>query len=238
MKYLLLASLILAIIITAGCLGDENSRIRRCGLVQYDIYEGFCCGITFHPASDRYFLSCCNGVTYKIDSQFCCNGVIYNSRTTQHCCNGNVESGGGTWSECGDQCYSMETQVCCRGVVHDKKPNQNCCGSAIYNISNQGCCNKETVFSMTSEHCCNGNVEPGGGTWTDCNGQCYNVDRQSCCVEEGETKSIHEGSRSCCIGRPSPIDGKYCQPLSGLYVSRSSSGYCVEAFPGHIWCYD
>lgn len=238
MKYLLFTSILVAIIITTGCLGDENGRIRRCGFVQYDIYEGFCCGSTFHPARDRYFIGCCNGITYDLDTQFCCNNIIYNSRDTQHCCNGKVEpGGGGTWSDCGGQCYRTGLQFCCGETIYNIT-NQDCCGSSVYDKTSQACCDKKIVYSTVEQHCCDGKVEPGGGTWSDCDGQCYNVDSQSCCSDEGNNKSIHEGSRSCCVGRPSPIEGKYCQPSTGLYVSKSSGGYCVEAFPGHIWCYD
>jgi hypothetical protein len=237
MKYLFLASLILAITITAGCLGDENSRTRRCGLVQYDIYEGFCCGSTFHPARDRYFLECCNGVTYKIDSQFCCNGVIYSSRSSQHCCKGKVEPGGGTWSECGDQCYNIDTHSCCGNTIYNVT-NQDCCGKVVYSKTDQACCNKKTVYSTSNQHCCNGKIESGGGTnWFDCSGKCYQADRQSCCFEGNWDSpllngTIQEGAGSCCISRPKSMNGMYCAPGNGLYYPpyKDDTWYVVSYY--------
>jgi hypothetical protein len=120
---------LIVLILIAGCVKNDSiysntvqpgTTIEKpCGGVAHTVGywsgEGTdgktCCGSTLYttrPSSDGYY--CC-GENYVIPYT-CCNGNVINI-TTQHCCNGKVESGGGSWYDCGDQCYDPDTQSCC-----------------------------------------------------------------------------------------------------------------------------
>lgn len=121
---------------TANCGGIQYDLNHQycCGnsVYTYEEMKGFfCCGedrklYAEHPTPGSSF-SCCGGQVYNLANQGCCNDKTVYDMTTQgccndktvysmanqHCCKGKVESGGGTWDECGDKCYSPNTQSCC-----------------------------------------------------------------------------------------------------------------------------
>jgi hypothetical protein len=225
---IILSFVLLALLATAGCMGDPNGRTRYCGVIQYDIYEGHCCAGTLYSSYEWAYgsVSCCNDVKFNRTDQMCCNGVVQSS-VNQHCCNGKVEPGGGNWQDCGSRCYDQDTNSCCRDTVYSTA-TQDCCSGVVYNNTDQGCCNKKTVYSKAGQHCCNGKVEAGGGDWYECtSGQCYETRTQSCCVD-GKTFSVREGAGSCCEGRPAKINQSVCQPFSGLYESPHGGGATPE----------
>jgi hypothetical protein len=51
-------------------------------------------------------------------------------------------------------------------------------------------------------------------------------DKEYTLSSPGPIRIIHDGQNSCCVGRPSQINGTFCQPNSGKYASPDGGSGC------------
>jgi hypothetical protein len=223
MRYLLLFFLLGIVIITGGCVGP-GPWSDPCGNGWVDVRYQHCCGNTAYSNEEMRGYVCCGDKRYEQSRS---------SEIHYACCNYST-------------IYDTNSQVCCGNGLYDSNTH-DCCGGTVFNINTQGCCNYDTVYDKTTQHCCNKTVGPGAGTnWYTCGGVCINYYTDSCCNEipfnlntqsccSGIDGKIHEGKDSCCIDRPSSVNGKFCQPNSGNYQSPDSGGGCTSGY-GPLSC--
>lgn len=129
-----------------GIMYPANKTRTCCGGQMFEGYSRDCCGGIMYSRKESISSSCCGGQMYpnNITGWTCCaysnravNGIWYDI-STQHCCEGKVESGavGGGWAKCGQTCYQPMIQSCC----YDYGPS--------YQIIKQGvnsCCAAITI---------------------------------------------------------------------------------------------
>jgi len=224
MKCFILIVLLMTIIIFAGCTDKESiyairptSFERDCGGVSHTVdYWGHgldgkeCCGRTLYTKQSEYFVCCGEKyIDYLLES--CCDGIVFN-RSNQHCCDGKVETGGLNWQDCGGQCYDSNTQHCCNGKVESGGGTWYICGDKCYDpyTTTRRCCNDNQIFDFATQSCC----------------VVHEGDKEYTLSSPGPIRIIHDGQNSCCVGRPSQINGTFCQPNSGKYASPDGGSGC------------
>jgi hypothetical protein len=187
MKYLLFIVLLVAVIITAGCVQPGPTKFYPKSTVvttptSTECKYNTCNGICYYNGSHQ----CCGGRVYDIDDGSCCGGIIHD--------------------------YYKDPGTCCGGkwYVDGTRPKGECCpNNRPFDDFTQ---NYKAVWINTStQHCCAGKIVAGGKSirfgyeWTDCGNSCYDRQTQSCCISWKREKNEHiavytvkEGRTSCC----------------------------------------
>lgn len=166
MEYQLFIVILVAIILTAGCSGNEH---KTCNGVEYNSDTQTCCGGILYTSEVKHY--CCGQNYYYSNSwdknsQVCCSdtsniqpnetaGEAYNPYE-KHCCFGKLEPVGGDWRECGNACYNWTIQTCCNGTLHQGKDNR-CCNDYAMCSGGMQCCNDVikgyTCYNPETEVC-------------------------------------------------------------------------------------
>ena len=116
--------LLVAIIITAGCIGEKIDNVVTS--TQFPTPSP----ITTKPV---YCKNNCSGICYDSGGQSCCYGKILE----------------GKWKESGSgSCYNLnyvprsqfDGEWYCGGVIMHTSDGTSCCNGTAYNSSTQGCC--------------------------------------------------------------------------------------------------
>jgi len=228
MKYIFLFFLLVAVIISAGCMQSVPTKSK----------------ITPAPTSTECQYSTCNGVCYYNGSQTCCGGHLYNIDDGE-CCAGIIHD------------YDKDQGTCCGGKWIVSGTAGECCPNPEILTVIPSWQNYEQVWINTSiQHCCAGKVAAGGketgmkppsyyptGVWADCgNNTCYDTSSQSCCAPYDNPdlgfRIIRPGVNSCCEYVPSSaIGGDVCDPDTGIIHPKRTGSSCKSGTgPGS--CYE
>jgi len=235
MKYLLFTVLLVAVILSAGCVQSEPAVSK----------------VTPPPTSTECQYSTCNGVCYYNGSQKCCGSRLYDVNDGE-CCAGIMHD------------YRKDMGTCCGGKWYVYGTKGECCPyKLVYDDFTQNY--EAVWINPTIQHCCGGKVVSGGKeisgsiTWKECGDSCYNPITQSCCIsypllERNETmgtyreiipgstvfSTVKEGFNSCCkdLSFQIPEDSK-CNPNDGSITWKQTggaihcvpNGYCYEDIP-------
>jgi len=241
MKYLLLIVLLVAVIITTGCVQPGPAKkVTSCG-------EKYRCNGICYPELG----TCCGGIWYPVDNnniRVCCGGkmVLYGKGT---CCGGKYYSWPPYGTCCGGIFYTTPPDgTCCDGKWYVKGTPGECCPNPILINSNEGVSrfftnghevpswqNYTQVWINTdTQHCCAGKVAQGKGVdFVDCGEDtCIDKNTQSCCYVGYDKKGgdiffkIRPGKESCCVDTPKleGVDGKMydCDPSRGTPIYPDS----------------
>ena len=240
MKFLLCVVLLAIVIITAGCVQSVPEKKvtscdekYRCNDICYK-EPGTCCAGRFYPMDYNNNTYCCGGEMVRYEKGTCCGGKYYSWPPYGTCC-------GGTFYT------TPPAGTCCDGKWYIKGTTGECCPNPTLTSSIEGVpkfyMNGKEVpswqnytqvwINADTQHCCAGKAAPGGGKhWLNCGEEaCFDLRTQSCCYVGYDQKqhemifNMQEGQASCCEGRPSQVNGTYCDPYDGVYtVPNNSSG--------------
>ena len=149
MKYPLMIVLWIVVILTAGCVSENNGSVsennksivpptqsssptpniwlKNCSSVKYDSRYQTCCGTTLFNISAGFV--CCGGV--YIDNSY---GSDFS------CCYNDSDPNVGT-------VYNTNNEHCCNGVLGAEGPNSDWkkCGNECYYINKESCCCERVI---------------------------------------------------------------------------------------------
>jgi hypothetical protein len=206
MKYLLFMILLVAIIITAGCVQQSPATSKITPVPT----EAKCnvSVVIFGPDS-------CNSICYDWQTQMCCGGTIYNAKTSENvCCGGKLYQRQGGWE-------------CCPNTDTKRWINASVDNSQIwFNTSTHHCCAGKLTPGPNGWY--NSHKQ-----WQDCGNSCYDTQTQSCCINVISPggpnvpaviiMNVRQGKSSCCKDRTIPEDMR-CNPETGSVTLKGSSG--------------
>jgi len=216
----------MAVIITAGCVqsGPAPSKITPTPTI-------LSCDNWVNPTK-------CNGICYNSYENDCCGGTIYPHDSNQY--------SAGTC--CGERWYPKnnskgETGTCCAGKMY--VGSGECCPNPEYNFYyHPAWRDYEQVWINTdTQHCCAGKVAQGRQMdFVDCGEDtCINQNTQSCCFERYDQDknkyiyTVHQGAGSCCIGKPTPPPGMYCNKDTGIQYKTGNFDPINPLHPDRGW---
>lgn len=233
MKYLIFIVLLVALLLTAGCVSDNKKTVitpaptpvpttiiptptlckNNCSGVCYDPGRQSCCYGTILTGKWKEVMAvsgdCYNESSSSMTDEWYCGGVLHHSGDGIFCCNGTA--------------YNTKTHHCCGGLSVQAGPYEDYgnCGSTCYKYSEKTCCNYTTLFAGAHLTCCGRSTCPENQNC--CNGVCFDYLKSSCC-----NGTIVSGYNRCCYQTTYyKSGGKMCP--SGMR--------CCETKDGQV-CYD
>ena len=183
MKNLFLIFILVAVIIGAGCVKENQNTLDtppRMTTTPTTIFptfttitpiptitfcKGICNGTCYQMGQD-----CCGNLVYNYsDSMMCCGGRLSKSEDgvgccenrsydekTQHCCNWKITPGGPfyMYMNCGNTCYKLDTQTCFKGQVY--QGGHRDCGEVLCS-EGMKCCNDKykgpVCYNPNTQYC-------------------------------------------------------------------------------------
>jgi len=234
MKYLLFIVVLVAVLITAGCVQPGPAKKvtscdekYRCNDICYQ-EPGTCCSGKFYPSDNNNITYCCGGKMVPYGQGACCGDTFYTYPPYGTCCGGKFYTTPPFGTCCGGKWYVTGTAgECCPdpGVSiggDEAIPKYVVLGTEYTSWKNY----MQVWIDTDTQHCCAGKVAPGGGEfWAGCGEvACIDLRTQSCCFDDVDNKGvilfkIKPGKESCCAGTPKlqGVDGKMydCDPSRG-----------------------
>jgi len=215
MRYLHLIILLLAVVITAGCVNPEPRFYPNPEIIPTPTATVTTCNYV----NEFWGYDSCNGICWDYETQTCCGGIIYNKKFIEN--------------------------VCCGGKLYQYQSGWDCCPNTfLKRWRNDSQDNSQVWYNTSTHHCCAGKVTVSGGTtgwygttkqWQDCGNTCYDttLQTQSCCKilkQEGtEIIAVYslKDKNKCCEDLPFLIpEDQKCDPTNGQISpkNRTSMG--------------
>jgi len=221
MRYLFLIVLVVAIIITAGCVQSKPATSKV-------ITASTPAQCNFSNAVDGF--DNCNGICYDSETQMCCGGTIYNAKLGDNvCCGGKLYPYQSGWDCCPNRFLKR--------WINDSQDNSQ----VWFNTSTDHCCGGKLTPG--------GGPTGWYGTtkqWQDCGNSCYDTGTQSCCEDFIGTENnvtiiynVKQGKSSCCKDLPGPLpEDLKCNPNNGLITPKNQTSSSCIGGTGPYSCYE